>query len=83
MTKIVSIPIELDEQDFTAEVIVTYTIDKNYGADADGRRGTERLFINNWDILEIIDEDGGEVFITDDMIAEVASKIYEVDLTEE
>lgn len=68
---------------YRAEVEVDYIVDKNYGADADGNRGIEKLFINDVKVRNIIDFDGNEFYplppiqekIEDEIWTEVWKKI--------
>lgn len=46
---------------FTAEINIDYHVDPNYGADADGNRGVEVLFINEIKVYSCFDQSSNMV----------------------
>ena len=81
MTTTKDIQIEIEDREYTALVIVEYSVEQNYGADRDGNRGVKRTNIDDWNVDVIRDESGRVVDMTKDMYLEVHSKIYDIDLT--
>jgi hypothetical protein len=49
-------------KDYTIEVEVDYSIDRNYGADADGNRGKTEAFIDDIKIRTVLNKDGDDLF---------------------
>lgn len=62
---------------FEANVQVDYNVDKNYGADADGGRGIEKLFIDNVEIEGLMDEQGNLVTPTEELTDAVWEAVWE------
>lgn len=58
MKKTINKEVWIDDEVFTVEARVTWTVDNDYGADADGNRGESRLFIDDVEILSVQDEEG-------------------------
>lgn len=65
-----------EPQFIQANVTVDYSVDKNYGADADGNRGIEKLFINDVVIHSILDCDGVEIIIPEDRREDIEDAIW-------
>ena len=45
---------ETENEIYDVVVEADYSIDKNYGADADGNRGIRRLELNDFDIVSVV-----------------------------
>lgn len=60
-----------------ARILATYLIERDYGEDADGNRGTTRITIYETEILEITAEDnqGNYVPITEEIKEKAISNI--------
>lgn len=65
MKKTVSFSVSFEDGDVIREYLavcdVEYSIDKDYGSDADGGRGSERMFIDHVEIIYVLDESGNNV----------------------
>ena len=59
---------EFRNRTLTVDVFVEYAIDPNYGADADGRRGTRMEILEDWYIGAVYDESGGEILLSSEEI---------------
>lgn len=81
MKTLISTTIELEKGDdlvlLDIDGIVHYTIDRDYGSDADGRRGTIKTFID--DIVDVMATDSeGETFeLNKEQLEKVERKITE------
>ncbi len=64
---------------YEANVTVDYDIDQNYGADADGNRGVERLFINEITVQNCIDSKATlvELPLSENMMDEIWGYVWE------
>lgn len=64
---------------FEANITVDYSIDRHYGADADGNRGMEKLFINDITVQNCIDSQANLVGLplSDRMIDDVWETVWE------
>jgi hypothetical protein len=71
----------LDDCDYTAEVILRCH-EEMWGQDADGNRGILRSFIDDVEILEVIDGGGRNVTITDDMEDAIIDVAYNCDISD-
>jgi len=60
MKHIYGLKVWYDDKEYTANVNVEVEVDNNYGADADGNRGTSRTF-TDVDIEDVRDENGKEI----------------------
>ena len=49
-----------DEESFIATVEASFHIERNHGADADGRRGAPRTFIDDVLIVKVTDDAGND-----------------------
>ena len=78
MRKDFKVEIEIDEKDFTATGTVDFITESNYGADADGNRGIEKTYIDDWDIVEVVDSEGKTVDLTVEMFHEIREKLLEL-----
>ena len=56
---------------------VVYDVDKNYGADADGNRGTSRTFIDDYDIINIVNIKRPDVELKKRISQDVMIDIYD------
>ncbi len=59
-----------------ANVTVDYDVEKNWGADADGNRGVEKLFINDVIIHAIVDHDSVEIIIPEERREDIEDAIW-------
>ena len=50
-----------DDESFDAQVEATYHVDGLYGADADGNRGSPRLFVDDVKIIKITNDQNQEI----------------------
>lgn len=66
--------IESDGDIYVCKVEATYHVDGNWNADADGNRGTPRLFIDDVHIIDVMC-DGCKVENTNNISPELKSKI--------
>lgn len=65
---------------FEGNVEVRYHVDPHYMADADNKRGIEKLFIDDFTVLSLIDEECRVVDqkdITDAMLDDILIKVTE------
>ncbi len=62
---------------YSADAEIFYSIDENYGADADGRRGERRVFIEDIAIDIIRNIDGNTIYKTQELIDKAVSEIYD------
>jgi hypothetical protein len=46
------------------EGYVIYNVDKNYGEDADGKRGIKKIFVEDIQNLQAFTKDGEDLFLT-------------------
>ena len=53
MKRLLNYTVELDGTEYNCIVDVDYHIAQNYGADADGNRGTPKRFIDDVKILDV------------------------------
>jgi hypothetical protein len=75
-----TVKVDYDGQEYEADVEVVIACDHNYGADADGHRGTYMEFIDDILIKEVRDKDGvagepSKELI--DIISDVAEATYD------
>lgn len=68
MRKIINIDFQDDQHEYTAEVEVNFHIDKHYGEDADRNRSMSMVFLDDFEVRGIINENGETVAITEEMI---------------
>lgn len=61
MKSVESFKVEHNDVEYLITVEFNYTIDDQYGADADGGRATTRVFLDDITILEVIRENSLEV----------------------
>jgi len=83
MTTFKTFQIEVDDKEYTVKVEIEYSVYTNYGDDADGKRGVERIFINDYEIEYVENEEGEDVEITNEIKAVVGMKVLELNLSEE
>ena len=74
MIKPVTLEIELNDKDYKVEVEIRYSVDKNYGADADGRRGIEKAIYEGFEIIEV-DRDREYIDAFPELVDAVENKI--------
>lgn len=76
------LPIEIGGKTLLADGYVDYSVDEQYGADADGNRGAPRTFIDDVIIDSVVDESGVPQAITDAVKDAVGVRVDEMDLSE-
>jgi hypothetical protein len=72
-----------DVGDYEADVAVNMVRESGYGADADGNRGVDAVFIDDVKILEVRDIYGKKVSVTDDIERVINSLLEDMDLSED
>ena len=58
MMKHENFPFDFEYDTFLVSAVAALTTDSNYGADADGNRGSEVIHIMNIDLINILDHNG-------------------------
>ena len=76
MTTQASLKVECNGTEYDVDVSIRYHIDKNYGADADGNRGIERVFYDGVEI-DFVTEEGIEIHPGPELVAEIESEVAE------
>ena len=60
-TKKLSFKFEYDDKDYETDVTIYFTVDTEYGSDADGNRGIYKKFIDEMVIERLIDSGGNNI----------------------
>ena len=58
-------------QKYWANCNISYSIDNNFGSDADGNRGTTRVFLEDVEVLRVEDLSGYTIEPDDEMIESI------------
>lgn len=67
---------------YAADGYVNWYIEKDYGEDADGNRGIEKSFIDDFEVTRVVDSEGKEVEITPEIKDAVGWSLDDLDLSE-
>ena len=70
------INIEYNDQEYVAHVFIECYIDKNYGADADGNRGIEKIFYQGVKII-FVSMNGEEVELSLEIEVKIENEVAE------
>ena len=66
-----------DEESFIATVEASFHIERNHGADADGRRGAPRTFIDDVLIVKVTDDAGNDLTVVPDGLKNTILSVVE------